>query len=892
MPHRNPYIGFEKDRRRVHNLWERFNSGQVDAAGLHDPYARLLVGEWQRCARDGVDPTRRIGVRCADEEFQRHLEDNRQLVGIARPYIDAAIERLHDVPGIVLLADRDGVILYIDGDRGVRRLADERSGVVEGSRWQESVAGTNGMGSALLKRQSVHVYSTEHFCEGWHSWTCAATPLLDPEFGDPIGVIDFTTVERDYREQALNLTTSLASSISTHVGAEIGAARQQLVRRYEALCSRYRAEQLVLVDDRGRLIRSGRNQESGFKPSPEALRMCADAIPIHNGGRQLGIAYVLGSDLARPILAPARRARRSVTVPPRVLPAPLDAAPRGEAPPQSPSPPPPSPPGGESDPEQLLRAAADYQVIFDNAIVGICYSIDRVIMRCNRRFEQMFGYQPGELDNREFLQIYPSESDFKRIGKSVYRYFHTHRIYSDERLMRRKDGKLFWCAVSGKRLDPPGQPPRTAIWILQDVSRRKDAEEALQRTHQRLEALVQERTSEVRKKNEALKQEIARRKRTEEKLRESQKKYRVLFETSPVGMLVTDMKGDVVEVNKAMARMIPKAELSACIKGAKNARVSMIHPDGSVMRRNDLPDARALRENRTVPEFEVGMRSTEGVVRWFNVTSAPIPVKSFGAVVAHRETTETKRLEEQERIKRMELARASRVNTMGEMAAAMAHELGQPLSSVVNYLSGCRLRLEAGDYDREAVYDTLSQALYYAEQAGDIIKHIRQFVRRHEPNKIMCDLNAVIREVVRFMDIERRQIGGTIELQLSTFLPPVMLDPLEIKQLMVNLIKNGLEAMAGMPEGRRILGVSTRTRGRKWVEVAVADRGHGVTAEDAKSIFNPFFSTKNNGLGLGLVICRSIVESHGGKITVGGNAHRGATFSFCLPLTATDHDQR
>ncbi len=156
----------------------------------------------------------------------------------------------------------------------------------------------------------------------------------------------------------------------------------------------------------------------------------------------------------------------------------------------------------------------------------------------------------------------------------------------------------------------------------------------------------------------------------------------------------------------------------------------------------------------------------------------------------------------------------------------------------------------------------------------------------------MCDLNAVIREVLRFMDIERRQVGATIELQLSTLLPPLMLDPLEIKQLMVNLIKNGLEAMAAVPEAGRILSISSRTRGRKWVEVAVTDRGSGVSSIDAKNIFNPFFSTKNNGLGLGLVICRSIVESHGGKITVGGNAYRGATFSFCLPQAATDHDQR
>ena len=104
----------------------------------------------------------------------------------------------------------------------------------------------------------------------------------------------------------------------------------------------------------------------------------------------------------------------------------------------------------------------------------------------------------------------------------------------------------------------------------------------------------------------------------------------------------------------------------------------------------------------------------------------------------------------------MELARASRVNTMGEMAAAMAHELGQPLSSAVNFLSGCQLRLADGDYDTRDVREAISQALYYTEQAGDIIKHVRQFVRLHEPNTVLCDIHQIIRDMVRFMDAERR----------------------------------------------------------------------------------------------------------------------------------------
>lgn len=880
MPTSNPYVGFEKDRRRIHSLWESFNSGQIDVERLRDPYSRLLVDEWMRCAREGVDPTRKVGVKCPDEEYQKHLEEHRHLVSLAQPFVHQAIESSRGVPGIILLADCDGVILTIDGDSRVRHLAEDRSGVVEGSRWLESVAGTNGMGSALNKRQSVHVFSTEHYCEGWHGWTCAATPLLDPETGEPVGVIDFTTLERDYREQALALTTSLAAGISERLRSEFVIGRQYLVKKYESLCSRYKAERLVLLDNRGRVVRAGSRGDDMLEMTPESLDLCADVIPIRleDGGRKLGTAYVLGNDIGPQSRGHWRAVRQATK---RTKNAAAENAsfdiPLCEEAPE------PTAPDESREHERLLQDAADYQIIFDNAIVGICYSVDRVIVRCNRRFERMFGYEPGELDNKDFIHIYPSEKDYRRTN-SVYRYFKKHRVYSDERLMKRKNGELFWCNVSGKRLDP-GNRPRKAIWILQDVSRRKDAEEALQRTHQRLEALVQERTSEVHKKNEALKIEILRRRRIEEELRESQKKYRVLFETSPVGMLVTDMKGAVVEVNKAMARMIPKAELSACIKGGRSTGVSMIHSDGTPMKRNDLPDARAVREGRTIPEFELGMRKRDGSVRWFNVTSAPIPVKSFGAVVAHREITETKRLEEQERLKRLELARASRVNTMGEMAAAMAHELGQPLSSVVNFLSGCRLRLSGGDYDREAVYETISQALYYAEQAGDIIKHIRQFVRRHEPNKVLCNLNLLIRDMVKFMDIERRQVGATIDLQLSEHVPPLMLDPLEIKQLMVNLAKNGLEAMVDVPEGRRMLTIATRLKGKKWVEVAVADRGHGVTIEDVANIFNPFFSTKNNGLGLGLVICRSIVESHGGRLCVSTNVHRGATFSFCVPQT-------
>src|SRR5258708_1019759 len=177
-----------------------------------------------------------------------------------------------------------------------------------------------------------------------------------------------------------------------------------------------------------------------------------------------------------------------------------------------------------------------------------------------------------------------------------------------------------------------------------------------------------------------------------------------------------------------------------------------------------------------------------------------------------------------------------------------------------------------------AVADTISQALQHTEQAGDIIKNIRQFVRLHQPNTVLGDVHTIIRDMAKFMELESRQHGATITLALSADIPLLMLDAFEVKQLMVNLIKNGLEAMASVAMAQRILTIGTKLRGRKWAEVTVADRGNCIASHDMANIFKPLFSTKPNGMGLGLVICRSIVESHGGATS------RYPTLSHCATL--------
>lgn len=526
------------------------------------------------------------------------------------------------------------------------------------------------------------------------------------------------------------------------------------------------------------------------------------------------------------------------------------------------------------------QAEAEYRIIFDNAIVGICFTRNRILVRCNRRFEEMFGYGPGELADCSMLTLYPSEEAFERTGQFGYGYLLTHDSYSDERLMRRKNGELFWCNVAGKSLDPE-HPAEGAIWIFQDISERKRAEEALQRAHERLEQRVHERTADLREANKALRAEMAIRSQTEEDLLASREKYRVLFETFPIGLSITDDRGDVIEINRALARLSTKTLQARLVREMRTAEASLIHADGSPVKPSELPSVRALKENRVIADVELGVRYASAPVRWFSVTAAPIPVKGYGAVVAHAEITERKRLEEQKTLQRAELSRASRLNTMGEMAASLAHELGQPLSATLNFLHGCQLRLETGEYDRELFRSAISQAIRCAEQAGAIVKHVRQFVRRHEPEAVPTQLNDIVEDMVGFLDFECRQHQVAVRMTLSENLPLVEVDPLEIKQVMVNLVRNGIEAMSRMPEAGRVLEI-TSLRRERWVEISVADRGHGISRKDLPQIFNPFFTTKQNGLGLGLAICRSIIESHGGMLTAARNVQGGTSFKFTL----------
>ena len=229
-----------------------------------------------------------------------------------------------------------------------------------------------------------------------------------------------------------------------------------------------------------------------------------------------------------------------------------------------------------------------------------------------------------------------------------------------------------------------------------------------------------------------------------------------------------------------------------------------------------------------------------------------------------------------------ELAHVSRLSTIGEMASGFAHELNQPLCAIVNYTEACLRLLKQDRIAPAEIEEAMVEVARQAERAGVVIRRLREFVRKREALLVSADLNHLVREVVELTRTEAAHHKTRVELCLAPDLPPVNVDIIQIEQVIVSLVRNGLEAMSDTDVDQRRLTIETRPAGRGQIEVAVRDRGRGIPEAERDRVFEPFFSTKAAGLGLGLPIGRSIIEAHDGCLWLTPNDGPGVTLHFSL----------
>jgi PAS domain S-box-containing protein len=283
---------------------------------------------------------------------------------------------------------------------------------------------------------------------------------------------------------------------------------------------------------------------------------------------------------------------------------------------------------------------------------------------------------------------------------------------------------------------------------------------------------------------------------------------------------------------------------------------------------------------------EIELRTDDGV---FSLLLAPIKELGYVNIYA-RDITRTRRAEEEARLRQNELIHVSRLSTMGEMATGIAHELNQPLSAIVNYAKGCIRRIKTRSGDEHDLLDALEHISAQANRAGEIIKRLRGMVSRQQPVREVADLNRLIVEVCDMVHHETRRLQVSIERRLGAHPLYVRVDPVQIEQAILNLVRNALDALQDIPVQERRLVVISGALENDRVYVAVQDYGAGIRPQVMERLFDPFFSTKADGMGMGLAITQTIVDQHNGKIRADSWPGKGTIVTIELPAAVAAVD--
>jgi two-component system, LuxR family, sensor kinase FixL len=367
----------------------------------------------------------------------------------------------------------------------------------------------------------------------------------------------------------------------------------------------------------------------------------------------------------------------------------------------------------------------------------------------------------------------------------------------------------------------------------------------------------------------------------ERALRESEAHLRSVLETVPDAVIVINDRGLIQSFSAAAERLFGYSATDAV---GQNVKMLMPQPyrdehDGYLERYRRTGERRIIGIGRVVlgrradgstfpMELAVGETNLEGR-------------RMFTGFV--RDITERQVARERLQELQSELLRASRLSAMGQMASALAHELNQPLTAIINYVQATRRMVGNPDIARDRLEETMDKAVAQANRAGQIIHRMRQFLQKGEMERQPEAINKVLEEASALALVGAKESGVVVRMELGVDLATVMMDRIQIQQVILNLIRNGIEAMQAV--ARRELRIATSHAENGMVLVTIADTGPGLDPGVAEQLFQPFVTTKEKGMGLGLSICRSIIDSHGGKIWATPNPDGGVTFAFTLPFT-------
>lgn len=404
-----------------------------------------------------------------------------------------------------------------------------------------------------------------------------------------------------------------------------------------------------------------------------------------------------------------------------------------------------------------------------------------------------------------------------------------------------------------------------AIAISIVSSARKRAENAIRSARDQLESKVEERTAELQRSNA--------------EIRESESHLRTLTEAIPQQIWRANFSGEVEYCNQHLLDYAGHSQ--DAVTGERF--FSILHPEDATLFRQGWESALAQGSRF---EMEARVQGRNGTYRWFLVRANP-QLATDGKIAywygTHIDVEELHRAQENLLNAQDGLARLSRTLSMAEMAASIAHELNQPLTAVVSHAYACREWLQAEPVNITKASATAEKIVHESTRASAVVKRVRALFQKEEEVRQVTDINQVIRGMARLLREEAIRRGVSIHLELARDLPRTELDSVQIQQVLLNLANNAMDAMAES-SGTRDLNIRSGRLNSREILISIEDTGPGIKTEVMDKIFEPFFSTKQQGTGMGLAICRSIAEAHGGHIWASNGTQGGAIFNFTVRI--------
>jgi PAS domain S-box-containing protein len=380
--------------------------------------------------------------------------------------------------------------------------------------------------------------------------------------------------------------------------------------------------------------------------------------------------------------------------------------------------------------------------------------------------------------------------------------------------------------------------------------------------------------------------DITERKRAAEALESQRAFLRQVIDSNPNFIFAKDREGRFTLVNRAVADVYGTTVEN--LIGKTDADFNPNREEVEFFQRMDLEVMDTLQE-RFIPEEH--LTDARGQIRWLQTVKRPIVEKDGSAnqvLGASTDITRRKETESELRRQRENLAHVTRISAMGELAASLAHELNQPLTAILSNAQAAQRFMATNPADLEEVHEILKDIVRDNIRASEVIRRMRALVKKENLDFSSLDLASIVREIALLVHSDAVLRNVRVSLDIIPNLPLVRGDKVQLQQVLLNLLLNAFDAMKDRPAAEREVVVRAEMNGAGTVEVAVRDRGAGLTSDKLDKIFQPFYTTKRDGLGMGLSICRSIIEAHGGRLWAQNNPDRGATFHFTVPLGKND----